>query len=75
MPLFEYKCKQCGKVQEHLVRVDNEIPVCSCGSNELTKLLSTFAVSMGSEASSPPCATGNCGIPQSQCPSGICGLS
>ncbi|MGI6162645.1 MAG: FmdB family zinc ribbon protein [Bacillota bacterium] len=42
MPIFEYKCRQCNKVFEFLVR-GKEVPVCpECGSVELTKLLSMF---------------------------------
>ena len=30
MPLFDFKCKSCGKTTEVLVR-NNEIPECECG--------------------------------------------
>ncbi|HHY16669.1 MAG TPA: zinc ribbon domain-containing protein [Firmicutes bacterium] len=42
MPIFEYKCRSCGREFEFLVR-GQEVPVCpKCGSKELTKLLSMF---------------------------------
>ena len=65
MALFEYKCKDCGSISEILVFSSDETPECKqCGSKDLEKLLSTFAVSMASSKSpSPPpsCpASGNC---------------
>lgn len=45
MPLYEYKCRACSHGFEALVRT-GEIPVCpSCGSGDLERLLSLFAVS------------------------------
>ncbi|MBN2414455.1 zinc ribbon domain-containing protein [bacterium] len=74
MPLFEYKCNECGAVSEILVRSAADKPVCSCGSEKLTKLFSAFAVSEGSSAA-PSCADGRCGaMPNSPCASGMCGL-
>lgn len=45
MPLYEYRCRACGDVCELLIRGNAE-PVCpACGSTDLEKLLSLFAVS------------------------------
>ena len=45
MPIFEYLCKDCGHAFEGLVR-PNDTPECpSCRSQNLERLLSTFAVS------------------------------
>jgi putative FmdB family regulatory protein len=50
MPIYEYECRGCGRRFEYLVRpsaaaADNS-PACpSCHSQDLEKLLSSFAVS------------------------------
>jgi len=47
MPIFEYKCNDCGAVTEELVGVgsDRAQPQCSeCGSTDLHKLISAAAV-------------------------------
>ena len=54
MPLYEYKCEDCGKISEVLHKKVNpqEKPVCpSCGSKRLAKLISIPSVSVKSEAS------------------------
>ncbi|HHY11000.1 MAG TPA: zinc ribbon domain-containing protein [Firmicutes bacterium] len=59
MPIFEYKCRHCGKVFEYLIR-QNEVPVCpECSSRDLTKLLSMFSsnVKTGSRGPSSSCTT------------------
>ncbi|NLU41290.1 MAG: zinc ribbon domain-containing protein [Firmicutes bacterium] len=44
MPVFEYKCKTCGKKSERLVISSSEVVQCPyCGSRDLAKLFSTFA--------------------------------
>ena len=52
MPLYEYRCLQCGKVTTHLVGMTIEQPVlcCSqCGSQELERLISRFRHLLGEE--------------------------
>lgn len=45
MPLFEYRCRECNHEFELLVR-GGTVPACSaCGSVDLEKILSMFAVS------------------------------
>ncbi|RMG25200.1 MAG: zinc ribbon domain-containing protein [Methanobacteriota archaeon] len=54
MPLFEYRCKECGAKFETLVfsSHSNEPVKCeNCGSEQTEKLMSTFA-SSGTEKSS-----------------------
>jgi len=51
MPLFEYSCRKCSQRFERLV-FGAETPECpSCGSPDLEKLLSAFAVGGGSGSS------------------------
>jgi putative FmdB family regulatory protein len=43
MPLFEYRCNDCGKVNEFLIGVSQEsasIECSSCGSTSLEKMIS-----------------------------------
>lgn len=69
MALFEYRCNACGHVFEALVHSNDDGPVCpTCGSKDLEKMLSTFAVN--AKASSP---AGSC--PNAGCCGGACGLS
>jgi putative FmdB family regulatory protein len=45
MPIYEYKCDQCGKISEFLVASSNsKSKACShCGGKKLKKQLSVFA--------------------------------
>jgi putative FmdB family regulatory protein len=50
MPIYEYECRGCGHRFEHLLRPSSsaaaDSPECpSCHSQDLEKLLSSFAVS------------------------------
>jgi putative FmdB family regulatory protein len=75
MPIYEYKCQDCGSKFEKLVRrsADADALECpSCGQKHLTQELSTFAAhANGSpkEAGLPPCASGRCPNP------GMCGMN
>ena len=42
MPLFDYRCEACGRVEELLIAVNAEAPLCACGGKR-TRLLSTPA--------------------------------
>jgi putative FmdB family regulatory protein len=44
MPLFDFKCRGCGREFEALVRT-GQSATCSCGSSDLEQLLSGFSVS------------------------------
>ena len=76
MPIYEYECKACGEVTEVLERggAHREAPKCgSCGSEEVEKMLSSFAAMTtgGAGASAASC----CGL-SSPCsdPKRCCGL-
>lgn len=47
MPVFEYRCNACGRVNSVLVlepRTDREITCRSCRSTDLERVVSSFAV-------------------------------
>ena len=55
MPIYEYKCNSCGEVQEVLHKSMGKIEsvkCSSCGSDDLTRLISVASVSMGGSSSS-----------------------
>jgi putative FmdB family regulatory protein len=73
MPIFEYLCKDCGQPFEKIVpRYDSLVDCAHCGSANVEKQLSVFAVagSSTSEASPEP-GCGRCGAPQP----GMCGMN
>jgi putative FmdB family regulatory protein len=45
MPLYDYRCRACGNQFEALVRGSVVPPCPACGSSDLERLLSHFAVS------------------------------
>jgi putative FmdB family regulatory protein len=53
MPIFEYRCADCGRVTEVLVlsRTQAVEPVCrQCGGRHLTRIPSRFRVTLSEEA-------------------------
>ena len=76
MPIHEFSCQSCGRTFERLIRSDRErrsVRCDACGSDKVTRELSTFAVQNKSGPSgggtccglpercdSPPCSTGTC---------------
>lgn len=72
MPLFEYECGSCKTRFEKLVFDRSEKVACrSCGSTNISQLLSTFAVSGTSDRPAPdPGPCGACGAAQR----GMCGM-
>jgi putative FmdB family regulatory protein len=80
MPIFEYKCNDCGKKFDilHKSSTNLEEVICpDCQSKNSKKLLSSFSASVGSSGfDTPSCATGNCGVPSyGGCANGMCGLN
>jgi putative FmdB family regulatory protein len=66
VPLYEYQCKSCNATFEQLVFNSDEAVKCrKCGSTDIARLLSVFAVAGTSERTSfeeGPC--GSCGAAQ-----------
>ncbi|MDM8515857.1 zinc ribbon domain-containing protein [Desulfobacterales bacterium HSG16] len=55
MPLFDYKCEDCGKSSEALIFGADDSPKCKfCGSNKMEKLLSAHSSLSGPFKSSMP---------------------
>ncbi|MGQ9546374.1 MAG: FmdB family zinc ribbon protein [Dehalococcoidia bacterium] len=54
MPIYEYKCQECGKVSEILIRsFDSQDVQCpACGGRKLDKLLSA-SYALSAEAPTP----------------------
>lgn len=64
MPLYEYRCTRCARPFERYARTFNDQPDCpACGATDVTRLLSTFAVSTGGAArAESPAPMGGCGV-------------
>jgi putative FmdB family regulatory protein len=61
MPLYEYRCGDCGRRFEELVFGDPIIECPDCRSRSVQKLLSVFAVSNGESRRSSTADAGACG--------------
>lgn len=72
MPIFEYTCQDCGSKFEKLIRRESDKASCpSCGTERVTKELSTFAPHANGRPKEA--ALGPCG---NRCPTpGLCGLN
>jgi putative FmdB family regulatory protein len=63
MVLYDFLCDKCGKEFEDLVKHASDARCPYCGSAEVTKQLSSFAIGSGRRESPPVggCGTGFCG--------------
>ena len=82
MPIFEYKCNDCGKKFDvlHKSSANLEEVVCpDCQSKNSKKLLSSFSasISSGGFEGGSSCSDGSCGMPSfgGGCANGMCGLN
>ena len=58
MPIYEYRCAECGTEFEVLVRSRRERILCKkCGSGALKKLISQFSSRTGPTACGPSAST------------------
>jgi putative FmdB family regulatory protein len=75
MPIYEYRCDDCGTKFEKLVRRTSDVPEIecpSCGEKHLQQEHSTFAAHAGAGSKSaemPSCPSGRCSNP------GMCGMN
>jgi len=73
MPIYEYKCADCGTKFEKLVRNGNaaDLACPKCGEKHLEQEFSTFSAHAGTGKSPemPACPSGRC------CNPGMCGLN
>ena len=54
MPIYEYKCAQCGTIFEKiLTSAEHPVQCRSCGSEQVERQISTFAVSSGGSTDHP----------------------
>lgn len=60
MPMFEYRCNRCGREFERLVIGNREVDCPGCGSADLRKLFSVFAVKSGNRSASSTSSCGSC---------------
>lgn len=75
MPIYEYRCRSCGREFEHLARTrDEKPPACpACGKAGPEKLFSAFSPMAAPVKGLPSCASGKCS--SSSCSTGKCPLS
>jgi len=61
MPIFEYRCEKCENRFEQLVFRSSDKPDCpNCGSQEVEKMVSTFASNAIAGHSASGCSSGSC---------------
>lgn len=68
MPIYDYKCQECGNVSEIFIRSadSEEIKCSSCGSKNLERLISaSYMIRMNASAPGTTCCgrTERCEIP------------
>ena len=44
MFLYDFKCDSCGKVQEHLAKIDEKIKDCDCGGLMARKITAKYFI-------------------------------
>jgi len=74
MPIYEYKCQDCGTKFEKLVRNGSDgsgLECPSCGQRHLRQEFSTFAAHAAApkQSEAPVCPSGRCANP------GLCGMN
>jgi putative FmdB family regulatory protein len=60
MPVYEYKCNDCGKQFEFLMLRESdkdELKCSKCGGTDLERLLSVFGTGGGSSSDGASCTT------------------
>jgi putative FmdB family regulatory protein len=73
MPIYEYRCEKCGQMNEFLILKKEEALRCKqCGSEDLTRLLSTHNTVINPSRGSDPSSGSCCGTPNSCGSPGSC---
>ena len=67
MPIFEYRCEECGHRFEAILFGEQKPECPKCHTAKLEQQLSTFAVSKGSSAPSAGCGQSSCCMMNSDC--------
>ncbi|MFN7181071.1 MAG: FmdB family zinc ribbon protein [Planctomycetota bacterium] len=68
MPVYEYRCKKCGKMFEILVfGTPQKIKCENCGSKQVKRLLSTFGIGGENKGSTPTTSPSSSGCSSSSC--------
>ena len=62
MPLFTFRCTDCGAQSEQLIKAEQtDKVVCpECGGNHMEKSLPAFACGSGQQDGASSCSTGCC---------------
>ncbi len=57
MPIYDFRCRECGKVSEIFLRYAEQVACCpACGSNNMERLISSsYMIKMDSPASGTTC--------------------
>jgi len=58
VPIYDFKCEECGKVSEILIRSanDQDVSCPDCGNSNMDRLISSsYLVKMGSPSSGATC--------------------
>ncbi|MBF0196350.1 MAG: zinc ribbon domain-containing protein [Planctomycetes bacterium] len=61
MPLFDYQCEDCQKINEILIRGKGKPKCPDCGSKDMTQKLPLFAVNTSGTKSPAPAPCGQSG--------------
>ncbi len=65
MPIFEFKCNECGHLQEIIItsssKEELDLKCEKCGSHELQRVISTTSYIMGSSGERVKTTTKQCG--------------
>ncbi len=70
MPIYEYKCENCGDDFECIVfRTDEPVECPKCGNKNPTKKMSSFGFSTGNKFTSSGSGSGCAGCTSSNCAS------
>jgi len=65
MPIHDYRCEDCERSFEELVRGDEAVACPGCRGTRVRRLLSVFAVAGGDRpAAAPAGPCGSCGDPR-----------